>query len=299
MSSAPQDASSVVAVVDPALAEINDFCAGLKLERSIKVSDGKFGRVSVWRHVPTQYLFLKKTIKLKHYNEVEPMIHSLMSNHKYFIKLYYSVTTLKSHVLIMDYVKGGDLFELLKTEDHLSTTEAKLIVRQLCEGLHALHSHHIIHNDIKLENILYNRYKHIKIADYGLCKIVGQESCYDGTIDYFSPEKINHHRYDFHFDWWAVGVLTYELLCGEGEHPFKKECNEVLTVDKLAGRQQQQKLHFNRNNFNKDAQTFIVNMLKYNINYRLHKYSEIIKYDFLNYSLAYSFRPLHAYKFLA
>jgi serine/threonine protein kinase len=265
---------------DSALQEINDFYAGLQLERNIKVADGKFGQVSVWRHVPTQYLFLKKTIKIKHFNEVEPMIHSLMSNHKYFIKLYYSVTTLQNHVLIMDYIKGGDLFELLKMEDRVSVLEAKLIIKQLCEGLYALHTHHIIHNDIKLENILYTRYKNIKIADYGLCKIVGQKSCYDGTTDYFSPEKIARQCYDFHFDWWAVGIVAYELLCGDGGHPFKNDINEMMTVDKLAERHQR-KLRFNSNNFDKDSQHFINSLLKYNINYRVYKYSEVSKLNFI------------------
>jgi serine/threonine protein kinase len=266
-------------VVDAALKEINDFCAELQLERNIKLADGKFGQVSVWKHVPTQYLFLKKTIKLKHFNEVEPMIHSLMSNNKYFIKHFYSVTTLKSHVLIMDYIKGGDLFELVKNENRLSVAEAKLIVKQLCEGLYALHTHHIIHNDIKLENILYNRHKTIKIADYGLCRIVGQESCYDGTIDYFSPEKIAGHNYDFHFDWWAVGVLTYELLNGEGNHPYKSDPDDTLTVQKLSDRQQK-KIHYH-GSVDKDAQCFINSMLKYNINYRAHKYSDILLFKFV------------------
>ncbi|AIZ48561.1 protein kinase-1 [Agrotis segetum nucleopolyhedrovirus B] len=263
--------------MDSALQEINDFYSEIIPEREHKLINGKYGQVSVWKHEPTQKLFLKKQIKLKHYNEVEPMIHALMKDNRYFINLYYSVTTLKSHVLIMDFIKGGDLFDLLKSERSLSTQETVLIVKQLCEGLYALHKHHYIHNDIKLENVMYNRYKQIYIADYGLCKVVGQKSCYDGTVDYFSPEKIKGRDYNYHFDWWAVGILTHELLTGT--HPYKYDSDETLDVDKLEERQQK-KLVF-KSNVSPIAKSFIESLLKYNINYRMYKYSDIIKHSFL------------------
>ncbi|AIE47735.1 pk1 [Peridroma alphabaculovirus] len=264
--------------MDSVLVELNDFFSEITQERNHKLVDGKYGKVTVWKHGPTQKLFLKKKIKIKHYNEIEPMIHSLMNNNRYYIKLYYSITTLKSHVLIMDFIKGGDLFDLLKSEGRLSPLEGKLIVGQVAEALHALHKHQIIHNDIKLENILYNRYKQIYVGDYGLCKNVGLESCYDGTVDYFSPEKIARQRYDFHFDWWALGVLAHELLTGD--HPYKDNPDETLTVDRLADRQRQRRV-CSKNNLDKDATAFIAGMLKYNINYRLHKYSDISKHEFL------------------
>lgn len=267
--------------LDSVLQELCDFYAEVKLSRDHKLVNGKYGHVSVLKHEPTQKLFLKKQIKLKHYNEIEPMVHSLMKNNRYFINLYYSITTLKTHVLIMDFIKGGDLFDLLKTEEYLTVDETKLIVGQVCEGLHALHRHHFIHNDIKLENILYNRYKQIYIADYGLCKVVGQESCLDGTLDYYSPEKLAGRRYDYHFDWWAVGVLAHELLTGQ--HPFKKDHDEDLTIEKLEERQlQSKKLSFKSNDQSQlNAQMFIMQMLKPNINYRLHRYNDIINHIFL------------------
>ncbi|AAF33534.1 ORF3 protein kinase 1 [Spodoptera exigua multiple nucleopolyhedrovirus] len=268
--------------LDSVLQELCDFYAEVKLSRDHKLVDGKYGHVSVLKHEPTQKLFLKKQIKLKHYNEIEPMVHSLMKDNRYFINLYYSITTLKTHVLIMDFIKGGDLFDLLKSEECLTVDETKLIVGQVCEGLHALHKHHFIHNDVKLENILYNRYKQIYIADYGLCKVVGQESCLDGTLDYYSPEKLAGRRYDYHFDWWAVGVLAHELLTGQ--HPFKNDHDEDMTIEKLEERQFQQlkKRIFKSNDQSKlNAQMFIVQMLKPNLNYRLHRYNDIINHIFL------------------
>ncbi|AYN44963.1 pk1 [Alphabaculovirus alterspexiguae] len=261
---------------DDVLQEICDFYSEIKLANEFKLVNGKYGQVTVWKHEPTQKLFLKKQIKLKNFNEIEPMIHALMKNNRYFLKLYYSVTTLKSHILIMDFIKGGDLFDLLKSEEYLCVDETKLIVAQICEGLQALHKHHYIHNDIKLENILYNRYKQIYIADYGLCKVVGQDSCLDGTMDYFSPEKIAEMNYDYSFDWWAVGVLTHELLTGK--HPYKLYSYEDLYIDKLKERQQK-KIVF-RKSVTKHAEVFIQQMLEYNIKYRLKSYTYIMRNNF-------------------
>jgi serine/threonine protein kinase len=258
------------------LDELNDFFSEVSLEKNTKVINGKYGNVSVLKHNPTQKLFFKKEIKLKYYEEIEPMVHGLMKNNRYFIKLYYSVTTLKYHVLIMDFIKGGDLFDLLKKEKSLSYSECKLIILQLIEALNALHKFRIIHNDIKLENILYTRYKQIYLADYGLCKIVGQKSYQDGTIDYFSPEKILYYQYDFHFDWWSVGVLLYELITGT--HPFKMDQNEELNTDKLLKRQQK-KIKFH--NTDPKIEDFITKILKYNLNYRLINHCDIIKHEFL------------------
>ncbi|ABM45715.1 protein kinase 1 [Spodoptera frugiperda multiple nucleopolyhedrovirus] len=265
--------------MDTTLQEITDFYSDLELDCEHKTLNGRYGKLSVWKHKPTQKVFVKKQIKLKHYNEVEPMIHTLMKKNPYYINLYYSITTLKSHVLIMDYIKGGDLFELLKMEEYLSVDETRLIIGQLCEGLHALHKHHYVHNDIKLENVLYNRYKQIYIADYGLCKVAGQQSCLDGTLDYYSPEKILGRRYDYHFDWWAVGIMAYELITGE--HPFKgADEDDSFDIEKLEERQQR-KLVFKNRSVPANAQSFITGMLKYNLNYRLNNYNDIIKHVFL------------------
>nr|QBI90226.1 pk1 [Trichoplusia ni single nucleopolyhedrovirus] len=265
--------------MDGVVEEMSDFLNELVPETKIKVAEGKFGKVSVWRHKDTQKLFLQKEITPENFNGIEVMVHDLMKNNKFFIKLYYFSTTLKTHLLIMDYIKGGDLWDLLRQERKLDEMETKLIIMQLVEALYYLHSHQIIHNDIKLENIIYSRYRQIYLCDYGLCKSVKTDSCYDGTMDYFSPEKIKGHQYNFSFDWWAVGVLTYELITGN--HPFKNYYDEDLTVKMLHYRQQHKKLRFN-SKLSKKLVIFMDGMLKYNYNYRLNNVNDIMKQEFIN-----------------
>ncbi|AAM09111.1 putative protein kinase [Mamestra configurata nucleopolyhedrovirus A] len=263
--------------MDKTVIELTEFLSQCEKRPDIKLFDGKWSTVAVLEHKITQKLLVKKKIKIDHYNAIESLVHSLLGEERHFIRMYFSVTTLKHHILIMDYIKGGDLFDLWKKKERLSTLELKLIVRQIVDGLDMLHYHNIVHNDIKLENILYDRFKQIRIADYGLSRIVGQKTLMDGTKDYYSPEKIKGDNYQIHFDWWAVGILTGELSAGKS--PFKTHFEEKLSLEELAVRQQR-KLTFT-SDLDKNVQTFISSLLRYNINYRLTNYNEIIKHNFL------------------
>ncbi|QED40531.1 protein kinase-1 [Chrysodeixis includens nucleopolyhedrovirus] len=270
--------------MDGTLREINDFYSEIVCEKNLSVNDGKFGKMSVWKHQTTQKLFLMKQISLKDFTAIEPMVHQLMKNNSFFVKIFYSFTTLKSHILIMDYIKGGDLFDLRRKHSKIPEEETKLIIGQLTEALMCLHKHRIIHNDVKLENVLYVRHKQIYLCDYGLCQIMGTPSCYEGTIDYFSPEKIKRKPYDDSFDWWAVGVIAYELL--SGRHPFQTYYSDQddyefdLSVEDLHSKQL---MKLNRIlTASRSANHFIEQLLKYNINYRLKSGPEILKHDFFN-----------------
>lgn len=262
--------------MDTFLSEIQHFDEDTTPRNDIKLINGKFGKVYVRNHTPTQKDFLFKQISNKMYDPIEIFVHQLMNKHKNFIKLFYSFNTLRGHLLIMDYIKGGDLFDLLRKEDFIPLSEVKFILREVIEALMALHKNHIIHNDIKLENILYNRPSNVYLCDYGLCKMIGTESCGDGTIDYFSPEKILGQKNDTHFDWWSVGVLCYELLTGD--HPYKPDPDEDLKIDVLHYRQRQ---HINMINVPQCARNFVGSLLKYNINYRCINGEAMLKMDFM------------------
>jgi serum/glucocorticoid-regulated kinase 2 len=80
-----------------------------------------------------------------------------------------------------------------------------------------LHSKGIMHRDLKLENILVDDKGYLKIIDYGLAKILAGEELamsYCGTPEYLAPEMVNSSGHDFTVDWWAVGILIYEMLIG-------------------------------------------------------------------------------------
>lgn len=80
-----------------------------------------------------------------------------------------------------------------------------------------LHMKGIIHRDLKLENILCDADGYIKIIDYGLAKILGEDQetmSFCGTPEYLAPEMVNQTGHDKGVDWWALGVLIYEMLIG-------------------------------------------------------------------------------------
>jgi len=93
----------------------------------------------------------------------------------------------------------------------------KFFVNTIAVGVGFLHSQNIVYRDIKTENILMGEDGYVCLTDFGLAKIVKGDrmaNTYCGTPDYMAPEILNHQPYDFAVDWWALGVLAYELVVG-------------------------------------------------------------------------------------
>ena len=84
-----------------------------------------------------------------------------------------------------------------------------------------LHMKGIVHRDLKLENILLDQEGYVKIIDYGLAKMLGENSeatSFCGTPEYLAPEIILGKGHSFEVDWWSLGALIYEMLCGHPPH---------------------------------------------------------------------------------
>jgi len=128
------------------------------------------------------------------------------------------------HYFIMEYVDGANLRQL-EQAGRLSPREALSIITQICEALQFAHDEGIVHRDIKPENVLVDKKGRVKIADFGLAKILGRESIalrltgardVMGTPHYMAPEQIEHpHDVDHRADIYSLGVVFYEMLTGE------------------------------------------------------------------------------------
>jgi predicted Ser/Thr protein kinase len=126
--------------------------------------------------------------------------------------------------LLMEFVDGVNLRQLIR-ERRLKPEEALKIVPQICEALQYAHEQGIVHRDIKPENILLDKRGHIKIADFGLAKLLGQKAIDSvltgsqqimGTLHYMAPEQMEKPlTVDHRADIYSLGVVFYEMLTGE------------------------------------------------------------------------------------
>ncbi|AUA60234.1 protein kinase-1 [Operophtera brumata nucleopolyhedrovirus] len=255
--------------------EVAIFFNNLQPVRDRVIEDGKFGNVAVVQHKTTKKRYFIKKIRFDKYDPVEPYVHDLMRDHKNFINKRYLTCTDKYHVIVQDYFDHKDLWEMRHTIKDVYVV--KSIIIQLINGLNALHQHCIIHNDIKLENLLYSPDTNtLKIVDYGMCRNIGRKTFQDGTIHYFSPEKLSNRNYQHSDDWWAVGVVTYELL--SGKHPF---CDDDYVSNKDMYSLLMNTRIENIPRVSKLANKFVSAMLLFSYPNRLKEYREIIRHDFL------------------
>ena len=126
--------------------------------------------------------------------------------------------------LIMEYVDGANLRQAIRTRS-IKPDEALEIVPKICQALQFAHDQGVVHRDIKPENILISRDGRVKIADFGLAKMIGpgerdftltQEGMTMGTVRYMAPEQMdNPQDVDHRADIYSLGVVFYELLTGE------------------------------------------------------------------------------------
>jgi len=117
----------------------------------------------------------------------------------------------------MPFIKGGELYKILKEFKKLSEDVVRFYIVQIIMAIGYLHKKGIMHRDLKLENILVDEKGYIKIIDYGLAKTFSEgdlAKTFAGTPEYLAPEMINKQGHDYSVDWWAVGILMYEMLIG-------------------------------------------------------------------------------------
>nr|XP_033811120.1 ribosomal protein S6 kinase alpha-1 isoform X2 [Geotrypetes seraphini] len=154
-------------------------------------------------------------------------------NHPFVVKLHYAFQTEGKLYLILDFLRGGDLFTRLSKEVMFTEEDVKFYLAELALGLDHLHSLGIIYRDLKPENILLDEEGHIKLTDFGLSKeaIDHEKKAYSfcGTVEYMAPEVVNRQGHTHSADWWSYGVLMFEMLTGS--LPFQgKDRKETMTL---------------------------------------------------------------------
>lgn len=122
------------------------------------------------------------------------------------------------HYIVMELVEGITLKKYIERKKRLDIREAVGIAIQICQGMEAAHTHHIIHRDIKPQNIIISREGKVKVADFGIAKAATSNTISQnaiGSVHYLSPEQARGGYSDERSDIYSLGVTLYEMLTGQ------------------------------------------------------------------------------------
>ena len=195
---------------------------------------GNFGKVMLAETKATKKLYAIKVLKKEFIienDEVESTRSEkrvfLIANkerHPFLLNLHACFQTETRVYFVMEYISGGDLMLHIQ-RGQFGSKRAQFYAAEVCLALKYFHENGVIYRDLKLDNILLTLDGHIKIADYGLCKeemwYGSTTSTFCGTPEFMAPEILLDKKYGRAVDWWAFGVLIYQMLLQQS--PFRGE----------------------------------------------------------------------------
>ncbi|XP_057890491.1 serine/threonine-protein kinase 32A [Melospiza georgiana] len=189
------------------------------------IGKGSFGKVCVVQKTDTKKMYAMKYMnkqKCVERNEVRNVFKELQImqglEHPFLVNLWYSFQDEEDMFMVVDLLLGGDLRYHLQQNVRFQEATVKLFICELVLALDYLQSRHIIHRDIKPDNILLDERGHVHVTDFNIATMLTKESpvtTIAGTKPYMAPEMFSSTKptsYSFAVDWWSLGVTAYELL---------------------------------------------------------------------------------------
>lgn len=150
--------------------------------------------------------------------------------HPYVATLCYAFQTGAKLYLLSKYYPGGNLLDQMRLARRFSEDRTRLYTAEVALAIHHLHQNEIIYRDLKLENVLVDSDGHVALTDFGMSKEnmpdKGRTSTFVGTYQMMAPEVFSGKSYSRAVDWWALGVMVYEMI--DGRTPFNAKTNRLI-----------------------------------------------------------------------
>ncbi|CAD8196555.1 unnamed protein product [Paramecium pentaurelia] len=202
------------------LLTLEDFI-GLQL-----LGEGTFGNAYLVKDIPQQNLHVMKCVPKVNIiaNNTERHIKNEkqaldLLNHPSLVCFHRSFKDQNYIYLLTEYVKGKELFHVIRDLGLLNSYETQFYIAQMINILEKLHSYHIIYRDVKPENFIVMENGYLKLIDMGTAKVLKSRASKTytivGTPHYMSPEILKGKGYTFSTDLWSLGICFFELMCGE------------------------------------------------------------------------------------
>jgi len=243
--------------------KMDDFEVGVTL------GTGSFGRVSAVKYKETGRWYAMKQLKKREIIELNQIDHinaerEVLSSisHPHIVNYYGSFQDPSCLFILMEYVNGGEFFTHLRKAGRFPEETAKFYTAEVLTALAYLHSNDIVYRDLKPENLLLDSAGHAKITDFGFAKQVEFRTwtlC--GTPEYLAPEIILSRGHAKAADYWALGILAFEMLAG---YPPFYDDDPVRIYEKILAGKIKWPYHMSE-----EAISFISDLLVPDIHHRL------------------------------
>jgi CRP-like cAMP-binding protein/tRNA A-37 threonylcarbamoyl transferase component Bud32 len=183
---------------------------------------GAYGRVQLVKSKQNGKIYAMKILMKRHILDKKQVQHTKDEkrvieklNHPFVVNMVAAFQDDFNLYLVLEFVNGGELYSLLQNQGKLSEPWARLYIGELALAFYYFSQLHIVYRDLKPENLLIDAGGHMKITDFGLAKeVTSRTYTMCGTPDYLAPEIIKNSGHGRGVDYWALGVVCFEMLTG-------------------------------------------------------------------------------------